>query len=144
MHERGRVITVRDGSVDVRMEQHAGCAGCSGCTREPSGETIMHAVLDTHGATVGDTVDIVIPDTVRSRAAAAVFVVPVACMLLGYLAGFLLGRWLGVAPDLSGLAGAVLLASVAFIGVRLAERKLSADEQFQPKVNAILSRGHDR
>lgn len=144
MHERGRVITVRDGAVDVRMERSTDCGGCSACTRQPSGETVMHGVRDTLGSTVGDTVDIVIPDTVRSRAATAVFVVPVACMLVGYLAGFLLGRWLGVSPDVSGLVGALLLANVAVIGVRLAERKLSTDEQFMPQVNAILSRGHDR
>lgn len=102
----------------------------------------MHGVRDTHGATVGDTVDIVIPDTVRSMAATAVFVVPVVCMLLGYLAGFLLGRWAGVSPDLSGVVGAIASANIAFIGVRLAERKLSTDEQYMPKVNAILSRGY--
>lgn len=144
MFERGRVITVRDGAVDVRMEKSVDCEGCSACSRAPEGETIMHGVRDSFGATVGDTVEVSIPDTVRSKAATAVFIVPVACMLLGYLAGFLLGRWLGVSPDVSGLVGAVLSANIAFIGVRLAERKLSSDEQYMPKVNAILSRGHDR
>ena len=144
MHERGRVITVRDGSVDVKMEVSAGCAGCSGCSRAPNGETVMQDVRDPLGATVGDTVDIVIPDTVRSRAATAVFVVPVLSLLVGYLAGFLLGRWIGVSPDISGLVGALILANVAFMGVKLAERKLSSSEQYKPKVNAIIARGHGR
>ncbi len=144
MHERGRVITVRDGAVDVRMETAGGCDGCSACTRGPAGETVMHDVVDHLGATVGDTVDVLIPDTVRAKAATAVFVVPVVCMLLGYLAGFLLGRWMGIAPDVSGLVLALLSANVAVIGVRLAERKLSSDEQYMPKVNAIIARGHGR
>lgn len=144
MHERGRVITVHDGAVDVRMEKHTECAGCSACARGPEGETIMQGVRDALGATVGDTVDVVIPDQVRSRAAAAVFVVPVLCMLLGYLAGFLLGRWLGVSPDLAGVVGALASANIAVLGVRAAERKLSSEERYMPKVNAIISRSYDR
>lgn len=143
MQERGRVITVRDGAVDVRMEAPADCGGCSACARATSGETIMHGVRDSFGATVGDTVEVVIPDTIRSRAAMAVFVVPVACMLLGYLAGFLLGTATGSSPDVFGIVGALLAVNIAVLGIRLAERKLAADEQFVPKVNAILSRGHD-
>lgn len=143
MHERGRVITVHEGAVDVRMERPADCGGCSVCSRNP-GETIMHDVRDVLGATVGDTVEIVIPDTVMSRAATAVYIVPVACMLFGYLAGFLLGGWLGLSQDLSGLVGALAFANIAVVGVRLAERKLSTDEQYRPKVNAIIARGFDR
>lgn len=145
MHERGRVITVRDGAVDIRVERGgAACEGCSACTRTPSGETIMHDVRDKLGATVGDTVDVVIPDAVRSRAAAAVFIVPVACMLLGYLAGFLLSGYLDADPDVSGLVGALAAAGIAVLGIRLAERVLSSDEQYMPKVNAIISRSCDR
>lgn len=144
MNERGRVITVRDGAVDVRMESSAACAGCGACSRGDDGETIMHDVADTFGATVGDTVDVVIPDTVRAKAAAAVFIVPVACMLAGYLAGFLLGRWLGISPDISGLVVALLAANLAVLGVRLAERRVASDDQYTPKVSAIIARGHGR
>lgn len=144
MHERGRVITVRDGAVDVRMEPGAACGGCSHCTQVGAGEMVVHEVLDSYGAMVGDTVDIVIPDTVRSRAATAVFVVPVACLLAGYLAGFLLGSWLGISPDIAGLVAAILSANIAFIGVKLAERKLSTSAQYMPKVDAIIARGHDQ
>ncbi|MDZ4179529.1 MAG: SoxR reducing system RseC family protein [Coriobacteriia bacterium] len=144
MHERGRVITVREGSVDVKMEVSSSCAGCSVCSRAGNGETVMQDVRDPLGATVGDSVDVLIPDTVRARAATAVFVVPVLCLLFGYLAGFLLGRWIGIAPDISGLVAALIAANIAVIGIRLAERKLSSSERYMPKVNAIIARGHDR
>jgi positive regulator of sigma E activity len=141
VHEHGKVITVRDGSVDVRMEVSAACGGCSICSQRGGGETVMHDVRDTLGATVGDEVEVVIPDTIRSRAAVAVFVVPVAAMLLGYLAGFLLGKWLDFDPDVAGLVGGLASANIALIGVRAAERTLAGNEAFTPRVDAIISRG---
>ncbi|MGB4441648.1 MAG: SoxR reducing system RseC family protein [Coriobacteriia bacterium] len=143
VHEHGTVITVRDGAVDVRMDVSAACGGCSACSRA-NGETVMRDVVDSLGVTVGDTVDVMIPDTVRAKAAAAVFIVPVGCMLVGYLAGFLLGRWVGISPDVSGLVGALLSANLAVLGVRLAERRVASDGQYTPKVSAIIARGHGR
>jgi sigma-E factor negative regulatory protein RseC len=138
------VITVRDGAVDVRVDKGKDCGGCSVCSKNSSGETVMQGVLDSLGATVGDMVDVEIPDTVRSKAAAAVFIVPVAAMLLGYLAGFLLGRWAGIVPDVGGIIGALVAANIAVLGARRAERTLSSNERYVPRVNAIISRGQDR
>lgn len=104
----------------------------------------MRGVADAFGAMVGDTVEVVIPDRVRSKAAAAVYLVPVASMLLGYLAGFLLGRVVGWVPDVTGLVFALLSANIAFVGVRAAERTVASNQEYTPKVSAIIARGHDR
>lgn len=144
MRESGRVVTVHDGTVDVRMEVSAKCRGCTACTHGAGGETIMHGVRDRLGATVGDTVDVDIPDSVRPLAAVAVFAVPVVCLLAGYLAGFLLSRPLGLVPDVTGLVTALVAANVAVIGVRAADRRLARSERFTPKVSAIISRSRQR
>lgn len=104
----------------------------------------MHGVRDTLGATVGDTVEVDIPDRIRPWAAIAVFAVPVSCLLLGYLAGFLLGEQLGWDPDIVGLVLALTSANIAIVSVRLAERRLSSSERFSPRVSAIIARGHER
>ncbi|MDZ4167921.1 MAG: SoxR reducing system RseC family protein [Coriobacteriia bacterium] len=144
MHEQGTVITVRDGTVDVRMQVSAACGGCSVCSQGSGGETVMHDVRDELGATVGDEVKVVIPDTIRSRAAIAVFVVPVLSLLLGYLAGFLLGEGLGLNPEITGLIGGLASANIAVLGIRAAERRLQRNARFSPRVSAIISRGRER
>jgi len=93
---------------------------------------------------VGDTVEVVIPDTVKRRAIVAVFVVPVAALFAGYLAGFLLGRLLHVDPDITGLITALAAAVLAFGGVRLTERRIKQSDRLSPQVGAIIARGHDR
>lgn len=141
MREQGQVITVHDGFVDVRMQMSANCVGCSVCSQGAGGETVMSGVADGLGATVGDVVSVSIPDSIRSRAAAAVFLVPVACLLVGYLAGFLLGGWIGKNPETTAVIGALALATVGMLGIRVAERRLSGDAAFTPRVDAIISRG---
>lgn len=143
MHEQGSVITVHDGTVDVRMEMSAACGGCSICSQGSGGETVMYGVRDSVGATVGDSVEVVIPDTIRSRAAIAVFIVPVASLLLGYLAGFLLGQWLDFDPDVGGMVGALSCAVIAVLGIRVAEGRLKRNARFSPRVGAIIARGHE-
>jgi positive regulator of sigma E activity len=140
MRERGKVITVREGSVDVLMQPSAGCGGCTLCSRNEGGETVMHDVADALGSTVGDVVDVVIPDAVRSRAAFAVFLVPVVSLLAGYLAGSLLGPWAGLERETAGVVGALLSATIAMLGIRSAEHRLAGDAAFAPKVGAIISR----
>ncbi|MBN2248128.1 MAG: SoxR reducing system RseC family protein [Coriobacteriia bacterium] len=141
MREEGMVVTVHDGSVDVRMQPSTNCAGCSVCSQGAGGETVMHDVTDAHGATVGDIVSVSIPDGIRSRAAAAVFLVPVACLLAGYLAGFLLGGWLGKDPETTAVIGALASVTVGMLGIRLAERTVAGNAAFAPRVDAIISRG---
>ncbi|MDY0340099.1 MAG: SoxR reducing system RseC family protein [Coriobacteriia bacterium] len=144
MREQGTVITVHDGAVDVRMQVSAGCAGCSVCSQGEGGETVMRDVTNRFGATVGDLVSVFIPDGIRSRAAAAVFLVPVACLLGGYLAGFLLGRWVGGDPEAIAVIGALVLATVGMLGIHVADRRLAGNAAFTPRVDAIISRGRNQ
>lgn len=141
MREEGMVVTVHDGFVDVRMQMSTGCAGCSVCSQGSGGETVMHDVADGFGSTVGDVVSVSIPDGIKTRAAVAVFLVPVVCLFLGYLAGFLLGGWVGKDPESTAVVGALLLATVGMLGIRVAERTLAGNAAFTPRVDAIISRG---
>ena len=137
-------MAVGEGVVDVRMDVSPACDGCGLCAGSRNGETIMRGVRDALGAMVGDTVDVTIPDSVTRRAIVAVFVVPVVALFAGYLAGFLLGSWLHVSPDLAGFVLAIVAASTAFVGVRTAEKRVAQSERFSPQVSAIIARTHDR
>lgn len=99
---------------------------------------------DTLGARVGDVVAIEIPDAIASRAAIAVFVVPVLALFAGYLAGFLLGPMVGLDGDRTGTVLAALGAVGTIFGVRFAEKRLARDRRFSPAVDAIIARGSER
>ncbi len=140
MIEHGTVVAVRGGNVDVVLAGSSACQGCNACSASDSGELLLRDVVDREGSTLGDEVEVLIPESLRMKAALAVYGVPLASLLLGYLAGFLLGSRIGIEPDVAGAVLGVLAASAALAGTRFAERVVMRGGRFSPRVHAILSR----
>ncbi|MCE5191957.1 MAG: SoxR reducing system RseC family protein [Actinomycetia bacterium] len=144
MIEHGMVVAVRSGSVDVVLQGSAACAGCNACHAADSGELLLRDVAGQPGIGLGDEVEVLIPESLRMRAALAVYVVPLGGLILGYVAGSLLGRRLGIDPDVTGALVGIVLATVAFAATRVAERTVLRTGRFTPRVRAIISRGSGR
>ncbi len=138
MIERGTVVARRGDTVDVVVAASASCAGCGRCSAASSDEMLLRDVLDPLGAALGDEVEVVIPSRLRVQAALAIYVVPIVALVVGYLAGNLLGRRLGVDPDRTGGLTGVVLANVAFALAYLRERALVRRERFACRVRAII------
>jgi sigma-E factor negative regulatory protein RseC len=139
--ERG-VVTARDAQrVEVTMSLSASCEGCKLCDKDGGGDLVMRGVFDPIGASVGDTVEVEFPAEVKRAAAVALYVVPVAALLVGYLAGDLLGVTAGVSRDVTGAIGAVGAAALAFTGLQRRERSMSRGHTGSPWVRAIIARG---
>lgn len=137
--ERGTVIAVRTGGVDVRVQGGKACENCSACCRvDKDGVTIENA-RNTAGAVMGDTVDVEIPEGADTRAGILVFVLPVIGILVGYAAGAWMASALGGVPDTGGAIGAVSAIGVALLVLRL-RGKAAPDERFRPFVRAIIPR----
>jgi len=141
MTETALVVARRGSVLDVVTTASAACVRCGACSSGEGTDMLLRNVADAVGAGIGDTVEIEIPDRLRAQAALAIYVVPIAALLLGYLAGFLLGTRAGFDPDLAGAAGGVLFISAAFFGVRGAERALDRSGRSRPTVRAIIARG---
>ncbi|MDZ4655628.1 MAG: SoxR reducing system RseC family protein [Coriobacteriia bacterium] len=142
--ERG-TVTAREGQrVEIRMSLSAKCEGCTLCDKDGGGNLVIRGVHDSLGANVGDTVEIEIPAEVKRAAAIALYVIPVAALLLGYLAGDLLGVAAGINRDVTGAIGAIGAAIVAFLGLRRRERAMSESQTSSPRVHAIIARSLER
>ncbi len=133
-------MAARDGLVDVTITPAGACGGCSVCSRREGGDLVLTDVIDVFGARVGDTVEVEIPEGVRTRAALAIYVVPVAGLFIGYLAGDLLSRALGGVSDLAGAGGAVAGLVIALLAVSGVERRMLRARSVTPRVSAIIAR----
>ncbi len=142
--ECGTVTAVQGGRIEVEMGLSAKCEGCTLCDRDGSGLLVMREVENSAGARVGDVVEVEIPASVKVAAALALYIIPIAALLGGYLAGDLLGMLVGISRDATGAMGAVGAAVVAFLGLRRRERKMSQSHTSSPRVRAIIARGSER
>jgi len=141
MIERGTVTATHDGTVDVAMTPSEACAGCGACASGAGGARVLTGVVDRMGAHLGDVVEVSTPARARRRAQGLVYLLPVASLMVGYLAGFLLSDLLGVAPDTAGAALGLLAGAGAFAATRYAEHNTAGVDRYMPQVHAIISRG---
>lgn len=118
MIERGTVAAVRPGVADVMLQSGPECADCGSCSLAAGGSRLLEGVEDAFGVRVGDYVEVETQAAARRYAQRKVFVVPVIAIMGGYLAGFLLGSGLGIAPDSIGALSALVCGGFAFAAVR--------------------------
>jgi positive regulator of sigma E activity len=143
MHERGTVVSAAGGMVDVAIEPSESCETCGACAEGAGGKRLLEGVLDTHGASPGDTVEVETPMSVRRRAQWLVYVVPVVATIGGYLAGFLLGTWAEFAPDAVGAVFAIAAGAASLVSLKRYDHSFGGTDG-QPKVRAIIARGRSR
>ncbi len=139
MHERGTVVAVDDGSALISMESSADCEVCGACAKGAAGARLLEGVVDEHGVRPGDLVEVETPAAARRRAQGLAYVVPVMAALSGYVAGFLLGSWIGINTDVSGAVAAIGAGAVALASLKRFDRFFGRGE-VQPRVRAIIAR----
>lgn len=139
MLERGVVVAVAPGVVDVRIEHPAECAECGACTQDASGQRVAQGVTDAIGARLGDVVEIETSAAVRRSAQVRVFVVPVLLLILGYLAGYLLGSVCGIAPDVMGAIAGLVASATAIYTLRSHGLSPNAEQRYPVRVHAIIA-----
>lgn len=134
LHESGEVVAVTEGRVTVRGTSRAGCARCAagrGCGgayfSRLLGEPQRCITGRASGALApGDPVRIAIPETTVLRAAVLAYLVPLAALLAGAVAGQFFG---GEAGAVGGSA-AMLLPALIYARWRAARLRRA----LQPRV----------
>jgi sigma-E factor negative regulatory protein RseC len=140
--ERGVVIAVAGDAADVRVSSGVGCEGCkSECCRVDKDGLVVEGALNEPGANAGDEVEVVVPEGADVRAGLVVYILPVAALLVGYLAGNLLGGAAGASRDATGAVGAVLAVSAGLLLLRMRGRSVLRGARYRPRVRAIIAPG---
>jgi sigma-E factor negative regulatory protein RseC len=147
--ETARVVGVDgEGYAWVETQRKAVCDSCSvqkGCgtgiiAKMFSGRRARVRVLNTLGATVGDEVVVGIEDGLLVRTSFVVYMLPLAWMMLGAIAGSMLGERLETisAETASVLFGAAGLG-VGFLWLRRYARAAAGDQRRQPNLLEVKS-----
>lgn len=138
MREQGTVVAVRPGAVDLVMTPGDGCGDCTACSASGT-NLLLEGVPAPDGLHVGDVVDVETPQAERTRARALVFVVPVVALVLGYVAGFLLGAVVPVSRDSLGAVMALTCGALTFALVAKLGSRVTGGTAVRVRVRAIIS-----
>jgi positive regulator of sigma E activity len=142
MEERGVVIEKSPGKAQVRIERSESCEGCHGCLYSEQGKYMVTEVVDRVGVSIGDVVRIATEGTTPLRAAALLFLFPLAMLFAGYAAGAALAPAIGLGSSGQGvgIAGAALLFAASFGLLALYTRRRNKGKTEQSVVVEILGR----
>lgn len=138
MTATGVVVAAERGHVEIEFAAPVGCRGCNGTClwrRLPAATRATFATALP--LKCGDSVSLSLPDRFLLAAAALVYGLP--------LAGVLVGAALGVAvggSDLSGLAGAAAGVAAAGLAVPRLRRRLEADTLNHLSLEAAQPHAH--
>ena len=134
MEERGTVIDCADGVARVLIDRSEACEGCTVCEISENGAHMIARAVDRLGVAPGDRVRIETGGVSPGRAAALLFLMPLAFLFGGYGAGALGCTLLGF-PAAAQPAGAVC-AVVFFLGSFLVLSLLARGRRATPNSTA--------
>ena len=124
----------------VKTTRSSACESCSSrdaCHGEGGVQEMEVEAINTAGARVGDRIVLKIETANLLKATFLLYVFPVLAMLAGAAAGHALARMQGMDP--SGLSAlcAFLFFGLAFVIIRIAGRRMSANAGYKPEIIKI-------
>ena len=142
MYTRGLVTGIdKNGDAIVIMDRKSSCGGCSSdkidhCSACLSGSKIQAIALNEKHAEKGDIVSVSINTSKVLKGAAALYLIPVAGVIIGVFAGASFHGALSetLASIIAGFAG----LAVGFYIVRLISKKMNTDKAMMPAINKII------
>lgn len=144
MRETGTVVAAGGGRAQVRVIPSDACATCGRCLLQVRGQSTIIEAVDRLGSKPGDLVELEIESRHLVKAAAVLYLLPLALAALGYLAGRWLAGGAARAAELGGLAGGVLSFVVSFGLLRRFDGRAQAAGSYLPVVVRTVESSEER
>ena len=127
MKRTGRVISSRDGMLQVCFERPEMCEKCGACGKHP--ETLVQLAGD---AEIGDFVDVEMPEAQLLKVSLLVYLTPLAGLLIGLFAGMALFE-----NELFWALSAIVVMLLSLLLVKTYDKKVKAKPALQPHIVAV-------
>lgn len=137
MQESGTIMEIKERTMVVEFERSSMCEKCGACERAQ--QAMLMEVERIGDASLGDRVQVELPERTVLRAALTAYGVPLVALLIGLVIGYFLPGWARLPgnPDLYAVALGALLAAGAFLILHLTEHKRRQSGRYAPKVVQI-------
>lgn len=143
--EQGYVTGIReDGWVQVVTDRKDACDNCGAsrcCVSFRSGSEMAIKALNNAGANVGDLVTLNLSSGTLLKGAAVLYVIPLAGLMSGVIAGAGLEQWLAMGETASIVAFGFAGLFLGFVMTAFISRRMSAKNRLTPVITRIIRPG---
>jgi sigma-E factor negative regulatory protein RseC len=129
MIRTGQVVEVRNNLLMICFERLEACQNCGACM---TGKHTSLVAVEGE-AQAGDAVDVEMPDSKVVKASALAYMIPLA----GLLAGLIAGSELFSGSDAAMLISGLLCMFISWLGLRLIDKHLGRKKEWKPRVIAV-------
>lgn len=131
----GTVVALEGKLAVVRFQRSSMCAHCGACLTAGEHEMEIRVPNDA-GAAVGDRVRVELRGGQVAGASVIAYLVPLAALLLGVIAGSLVS-------DIAAVVGGLACCAGAYLVLRLLDRRFRRRQTFQPRMTLLTSEEED-
>lgn len=131
----GTVVALEGNLAVVRFQRSSMCAHCGTCLTAGEHEMEIRVPNDA-GAAVGDRVRVELRGGQVAGASVIAYLVPLAALLLGVIAGSLVS-------DIAAVVGGLACCAGAYLVLRLLDRRFRRRQTFQPRMTLLTSEEED-
>lgn len=138
MNEYGEIIDIKDSNAVIKVKRGSACGDCCACAKGTNPEEMILTVSNPLNGEVGDQVELELASGQVLKASAIAYVIPLFALILGVVAGYIIGDRLKVNQELTASLLGLLFAFFSFFGIRAMEPQFRKGHKFSPQVIQII------
>ena len=129
MVERGTVVGINGGDVDVMFKRTSACGKCCACGMMVGSDEMTIPLKNTIGATMGDKVIVEFSGKKSLKSSVIVYVFPLVFFVVGILLGYSFGNVVfpNILLEYAAMILGLVLMGVVFLIIRLLEPKFKRE-----------------
>jgi len=140
MNEFGEIVDIKNENAVVMVRRSSACEKCGACQMGSHSDEMLLTIPNVLKGEVGDYVELELASGQVLKASAISYLIPLAALVLGVAAGYLLGNAYNFNQELAGALLGLLFTALSFLGIRKMEPIFKEGHQFSPKMVQIIKR----
>lgn len=138
MKEIGVVLKTSGKDAVVMIKRHAACGDCGACQVGKEKMTMETRAENAAGAKVGDEVTVEMEFSGVIKATSIAYGIPLIAFLIGCALGYPIAQTAGWDMVLTPFFCGIIMTVLAFLGIRLADRRGRFNSKYRPVVTEII------
>ena len=138
MRQQGKAREVKGDTAIVGFTRSEACEGCNAC-RLSGKDDMLVSIKNTLGAQKGDIIEVELEAKRLLSAGAWAYLFPLLMIFAGLAIGHFTAAALGLDKDMFAAICSLLMLGVAFIALRLMNRRFASQAGYSPVMCGIIT-----